>query len=86
MEKNRFVIDFDQLELTSEERNTIAAALQTATVKELSKLGTKDKVVFLPIRDWPRGPIINGMFVRGLKDSDVLHFNHADIKGLKDIE
>jgi hypothetical protein len=64
--KNKFEVDLGNLDLTATQHNAINAAIQHAVSAELAKINLKNQLVLIPIRNWPKGPIINGIIAREL--------------------
>ncbi|MBK8564947.1 MAG: hypothetical protein IPN76_16825 [Saprospiraceae bacterium] len=56
------------MKLTDAQRKEINAAIQNATTGVLAKTGASNGFALFPIYKLPKGPIINGIVARNLKE------------------
>jgi hypothetical protein len=64
MKQNQFTVDLGDLKLSDAQRQTINGAIQSAVANELGKLNFKGGLALFPVNKFPKGPILNGMYVR----------------------
>jgi hypothetical protein len=60
---NQFIVDLGSLKLNEEQRRSMNAAIQSAVTKELATIGLSDNVALVPVHQYLKGPIINGIIV-----------------------
>lgn len=66
---NQFTVDLGSLKLNEEQRKSINAAIQGAVTKELANIVLSNNVALVPVHQYLKGPIINGIIL----------WEHADI-------
>jgi hypothetical protein len=59
--KNQFTVDLGSLELTDQHRKSINVAIQSAVTKELANINWPANVALVPVFEYFKGPIINGI-------------------------
>lgn len=81
MDENQFIVDLGDLQMSDDQRKKINSAIQKAVAGELANIELEKEVVLIPVNKWPkeRGPIINGIIIRDLKNAGLDKFLGSDV-------
>jgi hypothetical protein len=60
---NQFTVDLGNLKLTDAQRRSINAAIQGAVTKELGNIVLPNDIALVPVHQYLKGPIINGIIL-----------------------
>lgn len=66
MAENQFVVDLGNVQLSADQRRRMNASIQSAVASELANFKLSKKIVLIPVDKWPKGPILDGIYVRDL--------------------
>ncbi|RDC62877.1 hypothetical protein [Adhaeribacter pallidiroseus] len=89
MEKNQFVVDLGDLELSPEQSKSLNAAIHKAVAGELANIGTANQVALFPINDlsdidrktiFGKGGLINGIIIRDFKKENLKDLLQSKIR------